>query len=263
MIQKEDVGRQIRLNRIVNPKSGKMLIVPLDHGIVGTVKGIENPSATISKIVAGGADAVIFNIGLASSVFKSYMGKCGAILNLTNCVVDKSQQTLLASVEQAIRLGADVVSVQITLGSTGEVQMVKNFQNVYDDCFRFGIPVLLMSYFNQDAAGEKSWVDCITHTARMGAELGADIVKISYTGEKDSFAKVISASPIPVVAAGGLKKDDVNETLQMVRDVIDAGGSGIAMGRNIWQYENPEKLVRALAMIIHENATVSEANEVL
>jgi class I fructose-bisphosphate aldolase len=257
------IGKQMRIKRIINASTGKMVLIPLDHGIVGTVLGIEDPKATVSKIASGGADSVLFNIGLANSVWEGFAGNCGSIYNLTNCVTDKSQQTILAGVEQAIRLGADAVSVQMTLGSPYEAVMIKNYQKIYDDCARWDMPVLLMSYFNKDAIGSRTLTDCITQCARVGAELGADIVKIAYPGDKKSLSKVVESCPIPVVVAGGTKKDDVTETLRMVKDIVDAGANGIAMGRNVWQYREPEKLVKALSKIIHEDATVDEAKGLL
>lgn len=257
-MQRGDVGRQIRLNRVMNPRTGKMIIIPLDHGIVGTILGIESPASTIGRVAAGGADSVLFNTGLARSVFQAYMGKCGAIHNLTNCAVDKSKQTLLGGVEQAVRLGADAVSVQITLGSPDEQRMLVNYQAVYDDCSRWDVPILLMSYFNREAVGQRTWTDCVVQCARVGAELGADIVKVPYTGDRASFEKVVQSCPIPVVVAGGTKKDDVAETLRMVRDVMDAGAAGVAMGRNVWQYPEPEKLVKALVLLVHHGASVEE-----
>lgn len=263
VISKRDVGKEIRMSRIMNISDGRMIMIPLDHGIVGTVKGIENPTKTIEKVVSGGADSVLFNIGLTSSVYQSYIGKCGAIYNLTNAVTDKKKQTLLSSVEQAIRLGADAVSVQITLGSPFEDQMISNYKTVYDACSCYGIPLLLMSYFNKEVMGERTWTHCITQTARVGAELGADIVKISYPGSKEALIEVVNSCPIPIVVAGGEKKDSVNETLEMVYDSIEAGAVGVAMGRNVWQYKEPEKLVKSLNAIIHKGKSVEEAKRYL
>ena len=94
-----DVGRQVRLNRIVNPSTGKTVMVPLDHGIIfGPATGIEDPAATVRKVVAGGADAVVFNGGLAASIYREYTNRCGAIFNLTNTVTSEEDLTMISSV---------------------------------------------------------------------------------------------------------------------------------------------------------------------
>ena len=99
-----DVGKQVRYNRIVNPETGRTVIVPLDHGIIlGPIAGIENPSETVRKVVAGGANAVIFNTGLAPSIYGAYMNRCGAICNLINSITGASELTLISSVESALR----------------------------------------------------------------------------------------------------------------------------------------------------------------
>ena len=99
----------------------------------------------------------------------------------------------------------------------------------------------------------------VAHCARVGVELGADIVKVPYTGDMESFSDVVSACCVPVVIAGGERMDSTRDVLQMVHDAIKAGGAGISMGRNVIQHPNRIQLVRALRAIVHENATVEEA----
>ena len=109
-----DVGKEVRYNRIVNPSTGRTVMIPLDHGIIlGPLEGITDPSELVADVVSGGADAVIFNAGLCSKLYAEYMGKCGAIFNLTNVITDEHDMTLISSVEYALRNGADAVSVQV------------------------------------------------------------------------------------------------------------------------------------------------------
>ncbi|TDA25661.1 MAG: fructose-bisphosphate aldolase, partial [Archaeoglobi archaeon] len=129
-------------------------------------------------------------------------------------------------------------------------------------CQEWGMPLLAMMY----PRGEKiNQFDpkAVALAARVGAELGADIVKTNFTGDVESFRKVVEGCPVPVVIAGGPKMSSVEELLQMVRMAMDAGASGVAIGRNIFQAENPTKMTRAIAMIVHENADVKTALEYL
>jgi class I fructose-bisphosphate aldolase len=97
------------------------------------------------------------------------------------------------------------------------------------------------------------------HVARLGAELGADIVKVSYTGSAESFRQVVSGCPVPVVIAGGPKMDSDRDILEMVKGSVDAGGAGISIGRNVFQHRNPSRMVGAMSLLVNENASVEEA----
>lgn len=248
-----DVGKQIRYNRIVNPDTGKMVIIPLDHGIIlGPMKGIEDPAIAVKKVVAGGADCVLFNASMAKWLYPEYMNRCGAVFNLTNIITIENDMTLINSVEYALRQAADAISVQVIVGSEYERHMLNNFRVVAEECARWSLPLLAMMY-PTDELEAKMGDDAHLLAARAGAEMGADIVKTSYTGNKDSFARLVEACPAPVVVAGGSKKDSEEEVLQMIKDAMDCGASGIALGRNVWQSKDPTAVTRALVEIVHGN----------
>ncbi|MCY4089812.1 MAG: 2-amino-3,7-dideoxy-D-threo-hept-6-ulosonate synthase [Caldilineaceae bacterium] len=253
-----DVGKQIRYNRIVSPETGKTVIVPLDHGIIlGPVAGIEDPAETVRKVVAGGASAVIFNTGLAPSIYSAYMNRCGAICNLINSITAASELTLISSVENAIRSGADAVSVQVLVGSPHERHMLNNARIVADQCARWSMPLLAMMYPTDEALA-KMGTEVELLAARAGAELGADIVKVSYTGDQDSFQALVDACPRPVVIAGGPKKETIRAALEMVEDAIACGAAGVALGRNVWQNPDPVRMTAALVDIIQHGKKVAE-----
>ena len=106
-------------------------------------------------------------------------------------------------------------------------------------------------------------VDVVAHAARLGAELGADIIKTNYTGDVDSFKEVVDSCPVPVIIAGGPVMDTSKDVLQLVSDAISAGGAGLSIGRNVFQHQDPAKIVKALSAIVHNGATVSEAMNIL
>ena len=253
-----NVGKQIRYNRIVNPETGKTLMVPLDHGIIlGPLAGIEDPAKTIRDVVAGGADAVIFNAGIASSVYQEYMNRCGAVFNLTNIITAEEDLTLIGTVEYAVRQGADGVSVQIQIGSKHERHMIENVRIVAEECSKWNMPLLIMMYPTEELL-KKRGSDAELLATRAGAEMGADIVKTSYTGDKKTFKALVDCCPVPVVIAGGPKAEKTMDVLKMVEDVMDCGAAGVALGRNVWQSANPTKMTAALAGIIHGGKKASE-----
>jgi class I fructose-bisphosphate aldolase len=106
-------------------------------------------------------------------------------------------------------------------------------------------------------------VNAVKHAARVGHEMGADIVKVSYTGSVDTFKEVVSGCSIPVVIAGGPKMDSDREILEMVKGSIEAGGSGASIGRNVFQHKNPTRMVKAISSIVHDSADVEEALKIL
>lgn len=186
----KNIGLQTRYNRIVNPTTGRTLMVPFDHGIAfGPVSGIEDPQKTARLSAEGGADAIVFQTGLAAHLYEGHQNKCGTVFKLTNGCIHP-HQTLLSTVEDAIRLGADAVSVEVVIGSTYEEKMLINAQKIYSSCLKWNIPLLIMLYYDESALQEgRTPSELIAHTARVGAELGAHIVKVAYTGDKESFKK--------------------------------------------------------------------------
>jgi fructose-bisphosphate aldolase/2-amino-3,7-dideoxy-D-threo-hept-6-ulosonate synthase len=251
-----DIGKQARMDRLLHPKTRRTVIIPLDHGIVGTTGGIEDPAATVRKIVDGGADAVLFNAGLAPALRLAYGARVGTIFNLTNYAFDRSTQTLLASVETALRLGADAVSVQVILGADNEIQMLQNTQQAFDGCTRWGIPLLVMMYGNEKWRKDRTPADCARVAARTGVELGADIVKIAYPGSAEALRPAVEACPVPLVIAGGARAESFRDVLQAVAGAVAVGAAGVAIGRNVWQADDPALATRELARIVHSDVSL-------
>ena len=166
-----DVGKTVRYVRIVNAGTGKTVMVPLDHGVIqGPVPGIEDQAATVREVVSGGADAMIFNAGLARSIWREYANRCGSVFNLTNIVTAENDLTLISTVEVALRNGADAVSVQVMIGSPHELHMLENVRTVVDRCERWGFPVLAMIYPTEELLARQGHGAELL-AARAGAEL--------------------------------------------------------------------------------------------
>jgi len=261
------IGKAIRLERIFNRSTGKCLIVPMDHGMSnGPIFGITNMKTAMAQVANGGANAVVVHKGIVGSGHRQSGPDMGLIIHLsasTSLAVEPNTKTLICTVEEAIKLGADAVSVHINIGDANEKQMLEDVGNVAYKAMEWGMPMLAMIYPRGPNVDNEFDPKFVAHAARLGAELGADVVKVSYTGDKDSFRKVVDGCHKPVVIAGGPKMTSDKAILQMVRDAIDAGASGTSIGRNIFQHKNPEQIVQAISKIVHENASIEEALEII
>ena len=253
-------GMKIRYDRIVNPETGKTVIIPFDHGLpFGVSEGIEDPRMTVRRSVEAGASALIFNQGLANVLCPEYSSKIATIHMLTNSCT--SDDPLFGSVERAVKHAADAVAIEIMVGHPQERKMIEQVLPVLDACEQWNMPSIFMMY-PDDAHAEEGGAQAILHSARAGAELGATIVKTSWAGSKSDMAKVVESCPAPLVVAGGSKKS-VQETFQSVRDSLDVGAIGIAMGRNLWGADNPVKLMRAMCAVVHDGISVDDAMDMI
>ncbi len=141
--------------------------------------------------------------------------------------------------------------------------MLKDFGRISYEARTWGMPLLAMIYPRGEKIVDEYDVEVIKHAARVGGEMGADIVKVSYPGSVDSFKEVVDGCNVPVVIAGGEKMNSDREILEMVKGAIVAGGAGISIGRNVFQHENPKKIITAMSAIIHDSSSVDEALELL
>jgi predicted phospho-2-dehydro-3-deoxyheptonate aldolase len=261
------IGKEIRLGRILNRDTGKAVIVPMDHGVSsGPIKGITNLKAAMTLVGQGGANAVVVHKGVVAKGHRKGGPDLGLIVHLsgsTSLSLDPNTKTLVCSVEEAIKMGADAVSVHVNLGNGHDNQMITDLGHVADSAAQWGMPLLAMIYPRGERIKNEYDATAIGHAARLGAELGADLVKVSYTGDVDSFRRVVEGCHVPVIIAGGPKMDSDRALLEMVKGAMDAGAAGTSIGRNVFQHEHPDKVVTALGMIVHQNATVDEAMDVL
>jgi fructose-bisphosphate aldolase/2-amino-3,7-dideoxy-D-threo-hept-6-ulosonate synthase len=251
-------GKSARLDRIGT--GGKHLIVPMDHGItLGAVTGLADIESTIDAVTSGGADAVLTQKGIAPRVHDN-KNDAGYIVHLngsTSIGPDERDKRVTGTVEDAIRAGADAVSFHINVGSEYEPQQISQLGELTSQAQEYGIPVLAMTYARghdvRDQSNPEGYADDLAHATRLGEELGADLIKTAYSGDPDTFDRVVESTRLPVVIAGGSKGTDI-ETLSMVRGAVDAGAAGVSMGRSIFQHDRPEAITEAIAAVIHNGA---------
>ena len=262
-----NLGKSIRLERIFNRNTGRTIVVPLDHGVtVGPIFGLADLRKTVDLVSNGGANAVLMHKGLVRCGHRAEGRDVGLIVHLSASTAlspTPNYKTLVGSVQDAVKLGADAVSVHVNLGDESEARMLGDLGRVCSSANYWGMPVLAMVYARGPKVRNGFDPDVVAHCARVGEELGADVVKINYTGDRESFEQVVNACCIPVVIAGGPKLDDKRDLVQMVHDSIAAGGTGLSVGRNIFQDDNPQLLVRALHRVVHEDYDVERALETL
>ena len=257
------LGKSIRLERIINRDTKRTLIVPMDHGVtVGAIEGLVDMREAVNDMAEGGADAVLMHKGLVRCGHRAGGKDLGLIMHLSASTALSPKcntKTLVGTVEEALRLGADCVSVHVNLGDPDERIMLADMGRITDACDKWGMPLLAMMYARGPQIENGYAPDVVAHCARVGVELGADLVKVVYTGSMDSFADVVAACCVPVVIAGGERMESTREFLQVVSDSIKAGGAGLSVGRNVFQHPNRVALVRALRAIVHDNKGVEEA----
>lgn len=261
------LGKHIRIERIKNRNTGRTVIVPMDHGIsMGPIDGLKNMKDAIQKVAEGGANAIVEHKGLVGEGHRGKGKDIGLIIHLsasTNLSPYPNVKTLVCTVEEAIKLGADAVSIHVNLGNGQEKEMLHDFGKVSSEARKWGMPLLAMIYPRGEKIKDEYDVNVIKHAARVGNEMGADIVKVSYTGSVETFKEVVSGCSIPVVIAGGPKMDSDRDILEMVKGSIDAGGAGVSIGRNVFQHENPTRMVRAISAIVHDDSSVEDALKIL
>lgn len=256
------IGKDIRLERIMNRDSGNMVLIPMDHGVtMGPVDGLINMSETINEVVNGGADSVLMHKGMIRPGHRGGGEDVGLVIHMSASTElgEPERKVLCARVDEAIRLGADGVSIHVNMGADEESEMLKKFGKVSRECQKWGLPLVAMMYARGPNIDDPYDEDVIAHAARVGAELGADVVKCKYSGDPEGFRKVVDGCPVPVVIAGGEKTDTTRSVLEMVDGAMEAGARGVSMGRNVFQAEDPARMVQAISAIVHEGLPVDEA----
>ena len=235
----------------------------MDHGLtLGTIKGLEDIAEMVDKVALGGANAVLMHSGMVGAGHRQYGKDIGLIIHLsaaTDLAPDPNRKVLVCSVERALKLGADGVSIHINIGADEEPEMLQDASKAVEASRKWGVPLIAMMYPRGKKIQDENDPEVVNIAVRAGVELGADIVKTNYTGDIDSFKEIVNGvSHIPIIIAGGPKMDTIPDLFNMVYDSIQAGGAGIAFGRNIFQSQDPTKMVSAISKIVHENYTVEE-----
>jgi len=254
-----DWGIENRLSRLIK-EDGRCQFLPIDHGYFqGPTSRLEKPSETIKGLLPY-ADGLFVTRGVLRSSVPSNTST-PIILRVSGGTsvigADLSNETIITSIDEIIRLNAAAVGISIFVGSDYEKQTLTNLSQLVDRCESYGIPVMAVTAVGKEL--EKRTARYLALSCRIAAELGARIVKTYYSSE--DFDKVVEGCPVPVVIAGGPKCETELEVFEFVYDGIQKGAIGVNLGRNVWQNRHPVPMMRALHAVVHKNTSPGEAQE--
>jgi putative autoinducer-2 (AI-2) aldolase len=254
-----DWGMKNRLAQVVK-SDGHCLFLPIDHGYFqGPTRKLEKPGKTIQPLLPY-CDALFVTRGVVRSAIDPENTK-PIILRVSGgtSVIGKdlSNEGITTSLEEAIRLNVSAIGISVFVGSEYERESLLNLSKLVDEGEKYGIPVMAVTAVGKEL--EKRGARYLALSSRIAAELGARIVKTYWC---EDFDKVVNGCPVPVVMAGGPKVDSDLEVLEFVHDGMQRGAIGVNLGRNIWQNDHPVAMIKALRAIIHEKASVKEAEKV-
>lgn len=255
-------GKMQRMKRLFSFHSNKTILLPVDHGVsLGPTQGLENLAHVIEQFAnSGKVNGIIGHRRIFSFLAQPTIKPTAGILHISAStrLANSNNKVLVATVEDAILLGADAISLHINLGESTESKMLECLGMVVSKAMQYGLPVLAMVYIRRDDTTFYTPED-IALCARMVDDIGVDIVKVPYTGTIESFAHVVEGCSIPVLIAGGEKLTTTEDVLTMVSHALQAGARGISIGRNIFSAEHPIELLDALELLIHKNASLRSA----
>jgi putative autoinducer-2 (AI-2) aldolase len=252
-----DWGMKNRLSKIFSPATGRTVMLAVDHGyFLGPTSGLERIDLTIVPLLPY-ADTLMCTRGILRSTIPPTFTK-GVVLRASggpSILKELSNEEIAVDMEDAIRLNAAAVAVQVFVGGEYETQSIHNMTRLVDAGNRYGVPVLGVTAVGKDMARDAKYMRLAT---RMCAELGASYVKTYYV--EDDFETVTAACPVPIVIAGGKKMVEL-DALKMAYNAVRQGASGVDMGRNIFQSESPAAMIQAVTKVVHEAARPEEAYE--
>lgn len=268
-------GKEIRLKRLID-EAGVSIICALDHGMTSPVflKGLTDIQARAKEAIAGGANVFMLGRNMAKLCIREFRKDTALAFMLSASAAicpEFNWVTEIATVDEALRFGADAVVVYVALSTSRDQQMLNFVARVGAECEMKGMPFIAeaefpTAYMPQDKLHEKYGTDYLVYSSRICAELGADIVKTNWPGSQKEFEKIIKAVPVPVVIAGGSRVGD-QELLKRLQEGVEVGAVGCSVGRNIFEHQNPEAMTRALSRVIREKwpakLAVDELNETL
>lgn len=254
-----DWGMANRMSQLIQP-DGHCVFMPIDHGyFLGPTSKLEQPGKTVEPLLPY-ADALFVTRGVLRSAIDPANTK-PIVLRVsggTSTVgADLANEGITTSIEEAIRLNASALGISLFIGTEFEKQSLLNLGKLVDEGEKYGIPVMAVTAVGKEL--EKRDARYLALCCRIAAELGARVVKTYWC---EDFERVVTGCPVPVIMAGGPQADTEGEVMDFVHDGMQNGAIGINLGRNVWQSDHPVPMMRALRHIVHENASVNEAQEV-
>ncbi len=263
-----NIGKLVRLNRLFAHPSGRFCSVAIDHFIgydAGLPSGLRCFQTTLEQIVAGRPDAVTMHIGMMSSAWAPYAGKIPIIMQSIIGRPDDTAYESLAVPEDAVRMGADAFALAAYVRGQREAEYLRRVADAVRQAARFDMPVIVHIYPREysSGVGRVSFApEDIAWAVRCAVETGVDIIKVPYCGDVLAYKQIVGDCPVPVVAAGGPKQQNLESALQTISEVIQSGAKGATIGRNIWGFDHVTAAVKAFKAVIHDLKSPREALQI-
>lgn len=266
-------GKEARLRRIVDPASGSAVMFAFSHGTSApeVLPGLERPGEMLGAAARGGATCGFIAPGLFNDQTLAAVRDVPAFGLVAKITASASrgekahQEVLTASVERALEIGADGVVAMIPFAPENEPDVIRLVGELGESCARWGMPFIAEAEFPNAYHGDQDYAESwglpyLKRSARLCVELGADIVKSNWPGSGDAFAEIVDCANAPVVVAGGSRISDL-DLLERLVEAREAGAIGCSVGRNIFQHEYPERMVRAIAAVFRDRRTAADAHD--
>lgn len=245
-------GKQLRMRRLFGANDRGLFAVPLDHSVsMGPIDGLESTAAAARELQSAGADLLIVTKGAVRDVAPELLPSTRLGVHVsasTSLGTTSNRKVKVGTAEEAVGLGADLLSVQVNFGVPEEPEMLRELGEAVDECRVLGLPLLCMAYVKSSPTPTP---DELRHAARAAADLGADVVKSTYPGSVEEFRQLVARTPVPVLIGGGVRTDDAEAFLRTVRDSLAAGGAGICVGRNLFQRRPLGPFAKQVADVVH------------
>jgi putative autoinducer-2 (AI-2) aldolase len=250
-------GMKNRLSRIFNPDTGRTVMLAIDHGYFqGPTTGLERIDLNIVPLMPY-ADAIMLTRGILRTSVPPWLTK-PIVMRCSggpSILKELSNEELAVDIEDAIRMNVAAITLQVFIGGEFETRSVHNMTRLVDMGMRYGIPTMAVTAVGKEMVRDAKYFRL---ACRICAELGAQFVKTYYVEE--GFETVTASCPVPIVMAGGKKIPEL-DALTMAYKAIQGGAAGVDMGRNIFQSDAPEAMIKAVGKIVHKNMKPSEALE--
>ncbi|WP_254767636.1 class I fructose-bisphosphate aldolase [Salinilacihabitans rarus] len=251
-------------------RDGNVLILAMDHGLEHGPVDFEavpeklDPATVFETATHDAVTAMAVQKGVAEGYYPSYEDDVNLLVKLngtSNMWMGEPDSAINCSVDYAVELGADAVGFTVYSGSNHEVEMFEEFREIHEAAREYDLPVVMWSYPRGQGLKNDTKPSTISYAARIALELGADVAKVKYPGSREAMAHACEAAgDTKVVMSGGSKTSDY-EFLSTVESAVDAGCEGLAVGRNVWQREDPTRILDGLEKVIYGGETADTALE--
>ena len=272
-------GKQSRMDRLFNRHGdGCAVCVAADHGYMSDVtSNVINLRSITEEVIRGGVDGILLSPGQAKRLAPLFQGRDGPALILrgdwmnsprlgtTNVANSTPQRTLfhrkMVTAEQSLALGASAITIYLFMGYNDDMEAngIEVCARFVQECRQVGLPCIIEPLAYGGQVTGSNFVELLTLGARMAVEIGADALKIPYTGDVETFRYLCEVSDVPVLVLGGARSDYERDAMELFAEALEAGGKGCLMGRNVTKSPNPERMVEQLTGIAHKSWSVDEA----